>query len=156
MACACQAAALDSCGVQASQEREAADIPHGCLSIQSLLSFAPQNLHEKAAEKAFRMTRLRTGLGPCPSRSTDLQSFWVLSSRPTNHFHLSWTGWRIFPHQRPIGIPAPNQNVLHALVDSERLGGSHARVEQVPPSSLRRPLPTAAAPSLVWSLSHTL
>jgi hypothetical protein len=72
----------------------------------------------KAAEKALRMTRLRTGMRACPSRSTDLQSFWVLSSRPTNHFHLSWTGWRIFPHQRPIGIPAPNQNVLHALVDT--------------------------------------
>jgi hypothetical protein len=109
----------------------------------------------KAAKKAFPMTRLHTGMRPCPSRSTDLQSFWTLSSRPTNHFHLSWTGRRIFPHQRPIGIPAPNQNVLHALVDSERLRGSHARVEQVPPSSLRRPLPTTAAQPSV-ELSHTL
>ena len=75
MACACQATALDSCGVQASQEREAADIPHGCLSIQSLLSFAPPKLHEKLQRKPSRMTRLRTGMRPCPSRSTDFAEF---------------------------------------------------------------------------------
>jgi len=41
------------CGVQTSQEIGAADIPHGRLSIQSLIVFAPQELHEKDAEESL-------------------------------------------------------------------------------------------------------
>jgi hypothetical protein len=45
---------LGFCGVQASQEIGLACIPYRRLSMQSIIFFAPQKLHEKA-NKALRL-----------------------------------------------------------------------------------------------------
>jgi hypothetical protein len=60
--------------------------------------------HETLPEQIYGFGRVS---GPCPPV---LPTTFICRGRGS--------GWRIFPHQRPIGIPAPNQNVLHALVDT--------------------------------------
>jgi hypothetical protein len=45
-----------------------------------------------------------------PNRSTDLQSSWILSSRPTNHFSRRGQAWKILTRQRLLGTPAAKQN----------------------------------------------
>lgn len=81
---------------------------------------------KKTQRKALPITRPRACMRPCPSRSTDLQSSWILSSRPTNHSAGRGQAWKILTQQRLLGIPAAKQNALHPLADSQRLKRSHA------------------------------
>lgn len=151
-----KATALDSCGVQASQEREAADIPHGCLSIQSLLS-----LHRKSSTKSCRESLLNDstayGHGILTEQIYGFAEFLGPVLPSYQPLSLVVDGLENISSPTPYRNPSAESECSPRLgrYSNERLGGSHARVEQVPPSSLRRPLPTTAAQPSV-ELSHTL